>query len=95
MLQIRLQEASRRQSSFMISQDGTDTPERLSEYFGAMHIDHLDEHDTPNPKLTKLFDECFRKKIFKKPQSPIRVMPEISKQEKKPIFIPNPMPSPA
>lgn len=62
MLQIRLQEASRRQSSFMISQDGT-APERLSEYFGAMHIDNLDEHDTPNPKLTKLFDECFRKKI--------------------------------
>ena len=64
----------------MFSQDGT-VPERLSEYFGALHVDHLDENDIPDPKLTQLFDECFGKKILKKPLSPIKV-------------IANPMPSP-
>ena len=43
---------------------------RPSQYFGALHIDKLDENELPDPKLTQLFEECFGKKFVRPPTPP-------------------------
>lgn len=50
MLQIKLQEAQRRMSA--LSQAPSPGYQRPSEYFGALHIDRLNENEAPDPKLT-------------------------------------------